>query len=202
MYRAGGSTFPEDPAQSCVAARPIWSADADPRVLRVRASRSEHEDVHALDLGRFETRLLFDGAKEHARIDGAGGVIRLDVTGGSLGDGPAALCFEIPDDSRLRFQLDAIRAYRAMVEGTVAAVSSRAGLVGKLLALHAYDARLSGSSLRDIAEALFGPGAWPGDGEYRKSRTRRLVASGGAMVRAGPRLILRPPNALPYHREI
>jgi hypothetical protein len=33
---------------------------------------------------------------------------------------------------------------------------------------------------------VLGPGAWPGEGEHRKSLVRRLIAAGDRMIHSGP----------------
>jgi hypothetical protein len=52
------------------------------------------------------------------------------------------------------------------------------------------DARQAGASLRETADILLGPGAWPGDGEHRKSYVRRLLNVGSHLIDSGPREIL------------
>jgi hypothetical protein len=48
---------------------------------------------------------------------------------------------------------------------------------------------------------VLGPGAWPGDGEHRKSLVRRMIAAGDQMIRAGPAgaLVDRPHGAWQLH---
>lgn len=63
-----------------------------------------------------------------------------------------------------------------------------------LMALQAFDTRATGASLRTIAVILFGEGDLAGDGQHRKSRARRPLMAGEAMVRAGPRATLAFPG--------
>jgi hypothetical protein len=60
-----------------------------------------------------------------------------------------------------------------------------------VLALRAADAKRHGCSLRRVARDVLGRQDWPGDGDCEKSRARRIVASGEALVRAGPAAMFR-----------
>ncbi|WP_182849643.1 DNA -binding domain-containing protein [Pelagerythrobacter aerophilus] len=146
--------------------------------------------LHPFDLCEFEARVLAGSTREFVRIDHAGMVIRLDVTNGTLLDGPVSLRFEIPEGRGLNRQIDALNRFRALRCRDCLRSPSRTRLANRLLALQAFDLRREGRSLRSISQAVFGECDWPGDGEHRKSRVRRLVASGEALVRTGPVSIL------------
>lgn len=123
------------------------------------------------------------------RIDEAGHVVRLDVLDGTLLAGPISLRVELGVGPDLPVQADAAQALHYLVSGTLQEKIYHDRQAGALLGLWAFDVRRDGGSLRDIANLLLGSGEWPGDGECRKSRARRLVAVGEAMVRAGPAAI-------------
>ncbi|WP_170112682.1 DNA -binding domain-containing protein [Sphingomonas fennica] len=131
-------------------------------------------------------RIVDDEAGEHLWINRGGNLIRLDLIEGRVSAGPASLHFDLPDDCHLELRLTVIRS----LVTARPAPGRNTRLAGRLRALQAADARAAGASLRDIADALFGPGHWPGDGEHRKSLVRRLVATGKQMVRSGPRAVL------------
>jgi hypothetical protein len=118
-------------------------------------------------------------------IDRGGELMRLDFAAGSLDSGPVTLHFNLIDNGRLETQIAAIQQFRGTVPPR-----RYTRLAERLIALHAADARVTGASLREIAELLLGPGEWPGDGEHRKSLVRRLIAAGERMVHAGPRHVL------------
>jgi hypothetical protein len=65
------------------------------------------------------------------------------------------------------------------------------------LALRALDARMDGSTYREIAEVLFGAGQIP-ERAWKthdlRNRTIRLVQTGFALMRGGYRALLRPPS--------
>jgi len=193
--RAGGYTFPENPVKSCALIQPIWSADVDPHVLKAHVRPHTGTETssghHAFDLRRFCARIVIGVAGEYVRINLGGSVLRLDVVAGTMIDGPVSLAFEIALKQPLGAQVKALRKFDVLfTTGETSIPPLHDQLAGQILALQAYDARLSGASLRMIAEKLLGQGDWPGDGEWRKSKARRLVATGNSLVRAGPRAIL------------
>ncbi len=142
------------------------------------------------DLRSVSARMVSDRGGEHLRVDYANGVVRIDIVDGSVRKGPVSLRFELADGPTLSVQLGALRQYRELSEGGRTNAQACRRLADMLLSLHAFDERACGVSLRSMADALLGVGDWPGDGEHRKSRVRRLVATGAALMRAGPRTIL------------
>jgi hypothetical protein len=127
---------------------------------------------------------------EHVRIDHAGAVIRLDIIDGTLLGGSVSLRFELAYGQRFSDQFGALREFHSLFADE-SSPRRHTRLAEMQLSLHAFDERARGASLRAIADILLGSGDWPGDGEHRKSRVRRLIAAGEALVRAGPRTILR-----------
>lgn len=166
----------------------------DPHVLAVRTVKGSAacggDRFAAFDLRRFCAHILTGAGCEHVLLDLEGMAVRLDVLQGSLREGAVFLCVELPLGPRLAARLDALQDFRAIAgRGTVRHKSMRT-LEERFRALSAFDAWLAGASLRAIAEAQFGPGEWPGEGEHRKSSVRRLIGKGRAMVLAGPGAIL------------
>jgi hypothetical protein len=74
---------------------------------------------------------------------------------------------------------------------------SRSALL-ELLTLQALDTRLTGASLREVADALFGPDVvakdWHADGALR-ARVRRLVRRGQTLMRGGYRRLAELPDS-------
>ncbi len=189
--RAGGCTFPEDPVRSCAEILPVWSSAMDKRVLVVRTGPPVGPSrTPVFDLRPFSARIIRSQTCEHIRIDPGGRELRLDVVEGSLLSDPVALSFELKFDATFAVQLSALRNFADLWTGKLVAFPLYLRDVARLTALRAADARSAGASLREIADWLLGAGDWPGDGEYRKSQVRRLVARGRALIQGGPRLVL------------
>ena len=167
----------------------MWSADVDPRVLDVRAIKPMDGDTRLFDAASADTRIMRGSEREHLLIDRGGELVRLDVVEGTTAAGAVALRFELADDDRIDLQIAAIRSFRS----ATATGHRHLRQAGRLLALQATDARDAGASLRETANILLGPGAWPGDGEHRKSYVRRLLDAGSRMIDTGPREIPNMP---------
>lgn len=164
---------------------PIWSAAVDPRVVAARALLSGDDAAHLIDITRDLRRLVCSGTTEHLLVERHATLLRIDIIEGTVTAGPSALYFDVRVDARLPERIATIRAFAT---GGLAQAHRR--LAARLQALHAADLRAAGARLKDIADGLLGPGAWPGAGEHRKSAVRRMIAAGEHMVRTGPRPIL------------
>lgn len=156
-------------------------------MLVARAVPPTDGGAHLFDARASSDRVVRSADAEHLLVDCGGRSFRLDIVSGTTADGPVSLCFELADDGRLDAKLEALAAFRA---SNAKRLPNR-HLAGRLLALHAADARRAGASLRESADLLFGLGDWPGEGEYRKSRVRRLMQIGAAMIERGPAAILQ-----------
>jgi hypothetical protein len=126
------------------------------------------------------------GGVEHLVVDRLSQPVRLDVVEGSTYEGQVMLQFLLADDERLGDRLAVIRSWQAPPP----TAPDHRRWSRMLLSLHALDAQQAGGSLRETADLLLGPGDWPGDGEYRKSRVRRLLEAGRGAIRNGPRAVL------------
>ncbi|WP_189338497.1 DNA -binding domain-containing protein [Sphingobium sp. SCG-1] len=179
----------------------MWSAIADPCVIAVRVGPVEHDGARVFDASDPAVRVLRGSVHEHLLVDRDDMAIRLDVIVGTVLAGQVSLRFDLPDDHHLEAQLAAIRAFTSAVPPG----RRHLQLARRVHALHATDARDDGASLREIADLVLGPGEWPGDGEYRKSMVRRMLASGDQMRRDGPRAILSgrlsPPDRSTQSRQ-
>lgn len=183
--RGGGCTFAEDPMRSCAEVTPIWSADVDPRVLRARIAAEVQPTV---DLQPFVTRLL-SSPSCHRICLGAGPTARLDIFGEVASWASVSLTIELSYDGSLSRKLLALRLMDCMLKGRAPPLQKQS-LHGLIMALRAWDGRRAGAGLRTIADRLLGTGEWPGAGEHRKSRLRRLVALGRELVQYGPSRVL------------
>lgn len=101
------------------------------------------------------------------------------------------LLFHVRLDGALPVQLAELARLRALLSGdTAAGPRAMAGDGRAILVLRTIDALGEGASLRDIGLGIAGGDEWPGEGEWVKSRARRLVAAAEALWGGGPRAIL------------
>lgn len=165
---------------------PLWSAAVEPRVISARALPAADGGPRTLDPASLRARVVAAEGVEHLAVERRGGIVRLDVVEGTTCKGPVTVRFLLDDDARLAAQLATLATWR----GRTPAGGRYSRLSQRLVALHAVDARNAGASLRETADLLLGAGDWPGDGEHRKSRVRRLLATGQELIGAGPEAIL------------
>jgi hypothetical protein len=111
-----------------------------------------------------------------------------------------AYAVELPFDRDFEFRAHAARRlWRALNDrpaGLPLHVFSAQRRRRLTLALRALDARMDGSTYREIAEVLFGAGQIPERAwktHDMRNRTIRLVQNGFALMRGGYRALLRPP---------
>jgi len=124
----------------------------------------------------------------------AGRHLRLDVTEGTLFDGPILPHFHLSGMAELSPKLDALHALLRLA-GSVgpahAPIAPDRRLERLVQALRVRDALADGASLREIGKVIQPVcDDWPGDGEYVKSRARRLVALARKLERLGPKGVL------------
>lgn len=190
--RGGGCTFAEDPARSCADVTPVWSAAVDPRVLGVRCFR-EPDDGRRLLLGRAHRWRVVVGesACEHVWLVSGGESLRIDVMAGSIRDDCVRIEPAVDLRRDLQPQIAALRRLDRLMQGMARTTLEDKALPRLVLALRAADARRHGCSLRQVARDVLGLHDWPGDGEWEKSRARRIVARGEALVESGAAGALR-----------
>lgn len=175
---------------------PMWSAAMDPRVLMARASPWA-SGQSSFDGRSPAVRRAGGNSPEHLLLDYGEMRARLDVVEGTAMAGPVTLSFIVPDDPHLALRLQTIAAFRS------APLRRRHfALARQMAAVQSADLRQAGASLREIADVMLGLGAWPGDGEHRKSQVRRMVVIGDRLVRAGPRSVLAGVAGLATKLEI
>ena len=133
--------------------------------------------------------IVRDGARVHCVAGGALAGVRLDLAG----DPPAywpSLIFHLTIDPSLPVQLAELARLRDfLVHGGAPRRKASVDDRRAILALRTLDALAERASLRDIGLGIAGGDTWPGDGEWVKSRARRLVDAARAMWAGGPRRI-------------
>lgn len=178
----------------------LWSPSVDPTVLQVMTVPARAEDCRAFDLRRWRAiaTLVLSPDREHLLLQDAGHAIRLDVTAGSLLDGPVLLFHDFSGTEALEPRMGALRHFLLLCR--TGHFPSRAALTSQrsrrmVLALRAHDCLAQGASIRDIGVMIHGyervRADWPGSGDALKSQARRLIALSQSMASGGYKDLLR-----------
>lgn len=88
-------------------------------------------------------------------------------------------------DRPLAPQLVTLERLHALIHGHAFRRPTDPRLARLVIALRALDARAETASLREVAIVLFDNHDWPGEGEWMKSRVRRLLNLAEHLQRAG-----------------
>ena len=172
---------------------PVWSAAVDPRVLGVRCFR-EPDDGRGSLLGRAHRWRVVVGenACEHVWLVSGGEPLRIDVMAGSIRDGCVRIEPAVDLRRDLQPQIAALRRLDRLMQGMAWTSFEDKALPRLVLALRVADARRHGCSLRQVARDVLGLHDWPGDGEWAKSSTRRLIALANILARSSVAQLLSP----------
>src|SRR6201999_4547466 len=86
--------FADDPTASYLDTSVFWTPDADPSIIRVRAERGASDNDDFVDVPRLHavtTVLRLSDGTEHVRLASGGNSVTLEVTDGTVLDGPVRL---------------------------------------------------------------------------------------------------------------
>lgn len=175
----------------CAEVTPVWSADVDPRVLRVRCHAAGVGDLFGFDIRGHDARIALAPGCEHLGLIVGGKDLRMDIVEGTVLSGAVRIEPVLDLDRELEPQLLAVRRLDRLLRGLSWDRARDARLPRLVLALRALDALAAGISLRGIAAGILGARDWPGDGDCEKSRARRIVDLAKALRRAGPGGVLQ-----------
>ena len=197
----GGCTFAEAPIHPVADACIFWRADWNPSVLAAETLPVRRGDGDAFDIRHFEslaTVLRRPGGHEHLLLSDGAHHLQIDVTAGSLLDGPVCFRYELSGFKHIEAKTLTLRRLLLL---------HRLGRFPRglypperrarrwAMALQAYDAVLAGASHREIAAALFGEKVvkedWCGRSDYLRLRVQRLVRTADNLVNGGYRDLLR-----------
>ena len=196
----GGCVFAANPDQSFSEQTVFWAPEALPTVIPVRPALRSGADTHvSLKLGQLtagELRQAPDGWYAVLYLRGVEHRLWLKET-------PViaeAYAVELQLDRDFEFRAHAARrlwrTLNVRPPGPPLHVFSAQRRRRLALALRALDARMDGSTYREIAEVLFGARQIP-ERAWKthdlRNRTIRLVQTGFALMRGGYRALLRPP---------
>ena len=187
----------EDPELDARDAHPAWFPGHD-GVLQLYPDADPPMDAIVFAFWRLPGSkcLIHDGKRLMLVLRWPGYSLRLAIAPG-LADG-MAFAYAIRACAQLQGLTAMLQKLATAVDATPAAVASVRPSLSALQELHtlqALDAALAGASLREIADGLFGEDAaadWYSDGGLR-SKVRRLVQRGDALMRGGYRRLAQLP---------
>lgn len=201
----------EDPTQDARDAHPLWFP-ADPTLIQLHPDVDPMPDAPVFDLWRMpgRKRLIHDGRQLLMTLQWPGVCLRL-VLASRLTAGQAYVC-AVRAGASYRGCLAWMEAVSQRELDPPRAQTSPRPTAAQLLELHtlqALDVSLTGASLREVADAVFGPDAvidqWHADSAMR-ARVRRLVRRGRELMDGGYRRLARLPpleqgrSAIPAQR--
>ena len=187
----------EDPELDARDAHPAWFPDHD-GVLQLYPDADPPMDAIVFAFWRLPGSkcLIHDGKRLMLVLRWPGYSLRLAIAPG-LADG-MAFAYAIRACAQLQGLTAMLQQLSTAADATPAAAASVRPSLSALQELHtlqALDAALAGASLREIADGLFGEDAaadWYSDGGLR-SKVRRLVQRGDALMRGGYRRLAQLP---------
>ncbi|QUM70715.1 transcriptional regulator domain-containing protein [Sphingopyxis granuli] len=174
-----------DPALATPAARPIWSIDRDPRVLRGRpaANDSPADDLFDVrDVAAFVSVEIDASGNEHWLLSDGHWAVRLDLHDGTLLGGPVLVEHRITGLQSARPKLESLKQFVVLAEkghlpGSMMPKERRAAQW--IMELRVGDALLAGANQQAIARQLWGdaiaPSRWRVASASYRLRVQRLV---------------------------
>jgi len=202
MRRSTGvCIFAEASSRRATDARIFWRADWDASVLAVGTLRVPRGDGDAFDIRHFErlaTVLLQADGRELLLFSDGCRHLRLDVTAGSVLDGPVCFRYELSGFGHIEAKTLTLRRLlllRRLGRFPRGLFPPERRARRWAMALQAYDGMRAGASHRDIAAALFGEKIvqedWSGRSDYLRLRVQRLIRTADKLVNGGYRDLLR-----------
>ena len=186
-----------DPAKSALETTAFWLPELITLVAFCEVSTANDNEEQALSLASFSGRrvVLVDTTSEYLEVSYGRRKANLFFTGGSF----------LIGKSQLKFYHDGLKSASCHFETLKTLSQLLAANTGQAPALEASDSkyrdylialdgRLAGRSYRDIAEAIYGAyrvgATWTDDTQGLKSRVRRAVECGLALMNGGYRELL------------
>src|SRR3546814_20537253 len=140
----------------------MWTAAADPCVLRVRVSSATGLGARGIDVSRWQPSVVHCDGCTHVRLHLPDGVLRLDLVDGTVRPGPMTI--EPPIDLRRAIdpQIASLRRLDALKRGDILATRHQR-IVRLVAAQRAPDPHAAGASPPDIGAGALS-GTCPGHG--------------------------------------
>lgn len=175
----------EDPRSATPDARPIWSAETDPRVLGSKPLSRVGQDTDLFDVRLVASLVsiaIDDDDVEHWLISDGHWMVRLDILDGTLLGGPILLEHRLVGFDSAEASISALRQLTALAHRGDLPLSLRPRETRAprwILELRTADALAVGASQQEIARCFFGPAIidrhWRVENASYRLRIRRLV---------------------------
>lgn len=187
------------------ALRFAWDSSLDGSVVRCAAEVVDESDAEAFVLDRltlWSTVIVGLAGIEHLVISDGFSSLRLDITSGTLTEGPVRLHYHLSGFAGAELKLLTLQRLIALNRlGRFARAHERheAKADRWLMMLRAHDLSLAGATQRDIAVELFGldvASDWRTGSDFLRLRVQRLLRDANAMISGGYRQLLSPPSNL------
>lgn len=173
-----------DPALPAPDARPIWSIDKDPRVLRARLATASAPPDDLFDIrsvAPFVSVEIGVDHIEHWLLSDGHWAIRLDLQGGTLLGSPALVEQRIAGLQSARPKLEALRQFIVLASAghlPASMIPRERKAAQWIRELRAGDAILDGASQHQLAHELFGAAMsarrWRVENSSHRLRVQRL----------------------------
>ena len=160
-----------------------------------------HGDRDAFDIHHFDsvaTVLRCPDGHEHLLLSDGVHHLQMEVTAGSLLDGPVRFRYELSGFRHIEAKTLTLRRLlllRRLGRFPLGLFPPERRARRWAMALQAYDGVRAGASHRDIAAALFGEKVvqedWSGRSHYLRLRVQRLIRTADKLVKGGYRDLLR-----------
>ena len=181
-----------DPALSARVARPIWSIDRDPHVLRARPAfcAAPAEDLFDVrSVAPFVSVEIDAKRREHWLMSDGRWAIRLDLFDGTLLGDPVLVEHRISGLQSAKPKQVALRQFIVLAQngGLPRSMMPKENKAAQwILELRVGDAVMAGANQQEIARRLFGgaisPKRWRTENPSYRSRVQRLVKRANSLL--------------------
>ena len=204
-----------EPEKSALELNLFWRPELITHVARCRARPVIDGTIETVSLQMFKARcgVLLSNGREHVAVRGRKRFACLEIVDGSILRGESELTFFHEGFGSVSRHHETLCILRQLMKTqSVETVDSIASTSKYLHYLIALDGHLAGQSYREIAQVLYGAEVvgdfWTGDTRGYKSRARRAVEQGLALMNGGYRALLygcrkqpMPSSTLPQSKQ-
>lgn len=192
-----GLSILADPDKTALAQDLFWlpAVTTHTAICALRPASDGFGDTLSLGWFTARTAVLLQDSSEVVTVRAAGRAATILVVSGSVLAGPKAVSFSHEGFQTLSRHVETLRILQQLMTETPNANSTGQGADSKYLSyLIALDGHLEGRSYRDVAEVIFGKERvgrhWTDDTRWMKSKVRRAVERGIALMNGGYRDLL------------